>query len=199
MLTDEHGGKVIYGGRAIDKDSRFIGPTVVETPRKDSLMMQEEIFGPILPLLYFNDLQALTDEIAARPKPLVVYHFSESSRNTELVQSRTYSGAYVVNDTVVQMTNLHLPFGGVGGSGYGRFHGKDGFLGFSNPKSIARVSSMDSFPLNQRYPPYTESKKALMTKLLKFSTITYGQIARVTLFVLLLVAVVLMVLLIPKW
>jgi aldehyde dehydrogenase (NAD+) len=189
---------VIYGGRAIDKESRFIGPVVVESPRKDCLMMQEEIFGPILPLHYFSDLQELVREISSRPKPLVVYHFSESKENTAFVKERTYSGAYVVNDTVVQMTNLHLPFGGVGGSGYGRFHGRDGFIGFSNPKSIARVSSMDNFPLNQRYPPYTASKQAIMTKLLRFSSVTYGQIARGVLLLLLLVAVVLMAVLIPN-
>jgi aldehyde dehydrogenase (NAD+) len=138
-------------------------------------------------------------DIASRPKPLVVYHFSESKANIRFVKERTYSGAYVVNDTVVQMTNLHLPFGGVGGSGYGRFHGRDGFVGFSNPKSVAHMSSMDNFPTNQRYPPYTAKKQAMLAKLLKMSSVTYGQIARGALVLLLLVAVVLMVVLIPKW
>lgn len=199
MLTDDHGGRVIYGGKAIDKDSRFISPVVIESPRKNCLMMQEEIFGPILPIHYFTDLHSVIQEITSRPKPLVVYHFSENSANTELVQSRTYSGAYVINDTLIQMTNLNLPFGGVGGSGYGRYHGKDGFLAFTNPKSIARISSMDSFPLNQRYPPYTDSKKSIMTKLLKFSAITYGQIGRGLLIFLLIVAIiVLLVIFVPK-
>lgn len=97
------------------------------------------------------------------------------------------------------MTNLHLPFGGVGGSGYGRFHGKDGFVGFSNPKSVARMSSMDNFPTNQRYPPYTPKKQALLTKLLRMSSVTFGQIARAALVLLLVVAVLLIVVLIPKW
>ena len=109
------------------------------------------------------------------------------------MRERTYSGAYVINDTVVQMTNLHLPFGGVGASGYGRYHGKDGFLAFTNPKSIAKISSMDNFPLNQRYPPYTEKKKSIINKLLKFSTVTYGQIGRAVLVVLLVIAVIVLV------
>lgn len=71
------------------------------------------------------------------------------------MKNNTYSGSYVSNDTIFQMTNLHLPFGGVGGSGYGRFHGKSGFDGFSNAKSIAKLSTMDNYPTNQRYPPYT--------------------------------------------
>ena len=117
--------------------------------------MQEEIFGPILPIFYYTELEQVIQEIVSRPKPLVVYHFTESSKHASLVQSKTYSGAYVSNDTLFQMINLNLPFGGVGASGYGRFHGKSGFDGFSNPKSIARMSTMDNFPTNQRYPPFT--------------------------------------------
>lgn len=162
--------------------------------------MQEEIFGPILPIFYYTDLKEVIKEIISRPKPLVVYHFSESSKNTQLVKTNTYSGAYVVNDTVMQMTNLSLPFGGVGASGYGRFHGKDGFIGFSNPKSVALISSMDNFPTNQRYPPYTDSKKSLMTKLLKFGFVTYRQIGKVLLVLVLLVILsVLAGVLIPRY
>lgn len=186
LLKDEHGGDILYGG-SVKKEARYITPTVVENPKKTSLMMQEEIFGPILPFFYYSDLQEVIKEINSRPKPLVVYHFTESSRNIAQLKERTYSGAYVVNDTIMQMTNFALPFGGVGGSGYGRFHGKDGFLGFSNPKSVAKISSMDSFPLNQRYPPFTDKKKSLMTKLLKLGFISYGQIGKVLLIVLLFV------------
>jgi hypothetical protein len=87
------------------------------------------------------------------------------------------------------MSNCHLPFGGVGASGYGRFHGKDGFIGFSNPKSIAKISSLDKFPTDQRYPPYTDSKKSIMKKLLKFGSVTTGSIGRFLLLVAILVAV----------
>ena len=189
-LKDDHKGTVLYGGKTVKKESRFIAPTVIENPSKTSLLMQDEIFGPILPLFYYTDLNGLIREINSRPKPLAIYQFSESSQNIKLVRGQTSSGAFVVNDTVMQMTNLNLPFGGVGASGYGRYHGKDGFLAFTNPKSIALVSSMDSFPVNQRYPPYTDSKKSVMNKLLKFGFLTYGQIGRFLLLILLLVVAV---------
>lgn len=76
------------------------------------------------------------------------------------VRYGTSSGAYTVNDTVVQMLNASLPFGGVGKSGYGRFHSKTGFLAFSNPKSICKTMAVNSYPLNVRFPPYSESKKS---------------------------------------
>lgn len=177
-LKDNHGGTVIYGGKNIKKESRFFEPTVIESPSKNSLLMQDEIFGPILPVFYYSDLKNTIREIVSRPKPLVVYHFSESAKNTKLVRENTSSGAYVVNETILQMSNLNLPFGGVGGSGYGRYHGKDGFLAFSNPRSIAKVSSADNFPSNQKYPPFTEGKKSLMKKMLGFGFVTYSQLGK---------------------
>ena len=186
-MKDEHDGKILFGGKSIKKESRFISPTIIENPKKSSLLMQEEIFGPILPIMYYTDINELIKEIISRPKPLAIYHFSESSKNIKLVKGSTSSGAYVVNEAVMQMTNLCLPFGGVGASGYGRFHGKDGFVGFSNPKSIAEVSSLDSFPQNLKYPPFTDSKKSLMTKLLKVGFITYRQIGKALLIITVLV------------
>jgi aldehyde dehydrogenase (NAD+) len=162
--------------------------------------MQEEIFGPILPIMYYTDITEVIKEIVSRPKPLAIYHFSESSKNIKLVNSSTSSGSYVVNDAVMQMTNLWLPFGGVGASGYGRYHGKDGFIGFSNPKSVAEVSSLDTFPLNLKYPPFTDSKKSLMTKLLKVGFITYRQIGKVLLIItILIVMAILAGIYIPQW
>lgn len=86
------------------------------------------------------------------------------------------SGAFVVNDAIVQLLNAYLPFGGVGASGYGRYHGFSGFQSFSNPRSICETRSINSYPLSNRFAPYTESKKRMMTFLLKIGGITYDQI-----------------------
>jgi len=118
--------------------------------------MQEEIFGPILPIFYYRDLSEVISEITSRSKPLAIYHFSESKKNINLVKENTSSGAYVSNECVFQIANKYLPFGGVGGSGYGRMHGIHGFAAFSNPKSLALLSSSDGFPKNRTYPPLTQ-------------------------------------------
>lgn len=106
------------------------------------------------------------------------------------MRNSTSSGAYTVNDTVVQMLNSELPFGGVGKSGYGRFHGKTGLLAFSNPKSICKTMAINSYPLNVRFPPYNDSKKSTMIRLVKFGTITYGQIFKFVIALIILIAVI---------
>lgn len=161
--------------------------------------MKEEIFGPIMPVFYYNDLQEIVREVVGRAKPLAVYHFSESSKNIEYVKGSTSSGAYVTNEALMQIGNKYLPFGGVGGSGQGRMHGKHGFQAMSNPKSVALLSSADNFPTNRRYPPYTEDKKSFLRKLMKVAFITTGQIAKgIALVVLLITVIVLCGVFIPR-
>lgn len=124
--------------------------------------------------------------------------FSENSKNVNLIKNNTFSGAFVQNETVMQMANKELPFGGVGGSGQGRLHGKYGFKTFCNAKSVALMSSNDGFPTNKRYPPYTDDKKSFLRKLIKVGFVTYGQIGKffaVLLFI--IVAAVLCGVLIP--
>lgn len=122
FYEEEHGGKTLYGGKIIE-DKLHFEPTIIEKPREDSSLMKQEIFGPILPIHSYKDLKTLIADIRRKPKPLVVYLYSESSNNVKYVRTHTSSGAYVVNDSVVQLLNCHLPFGGVGDSGYGRYHG----------------------------------------------------------------------------
>ena len=104
LLKDNHGGNVLYGG-TIKKESRFISPTVIEEPKKDSKMMQEEIFGPILPIFYYSNIEELASEIGSRAKPLAVYMFSENSKNVKMMKDNTFSGAFVQNETLMQMVN----------------------------------------------------------------------------------------------
>lgn len=96
----------------------------------------------------------------------------------------------MTNDAVLHMTNLHMPFGGVGGSGYGRMHGIYGFKAMSNPKSIALLSSLDTFPTNKRYPPYTEDRKNFLRKLMKIAFVTYTKIGKSLGVTLLLIVVI---------
>ena len=148
------------GGKAFP-ENQFFQPTVVEDPREQSQMMKEEIFGPILPILGYDDLNEVIRKINDRPKPLVVYCFSNNLKIRQRIKNQTSSGAYVVNDVAVQLMNNQFPFGGVGMSGYGRYHGKCGFDACCNPKSVMEAKIVDSFPNNQRFPPYTESKQVI--------------------------------------
>ena len=110
-----------------------------------------------------------------------------------MVEEFTSSGAFVVNDALVQMTNNHLPFGGVGKSGYGRFHGKAGFISFSNMKSVVETKAYNPYPINSRFPPYDDDKKAMVKRLLKYGSITYGKICTVLIVIIFLLVLALIV------
>jgi aldehyde dehydrogenase (NAD+) len=140
--------------------------------------MTQEIFGPILPIQSYKDLKALVSDLRGKAKPLAVYLYSDNSSHIQLVRSQTSSGAFVVNDSVVQMLNCHLPFGGVGESGYGRYHGESGFLSFSNMKSICNTKAFNGYPLSTRFFPFEPSKQRAMTFLLKIGGTTYSQLAK---------------------
>ncbi len=153
-------GTIITGGDANVK-TRQIAPTVIDNITWDSPIMQEEIFGPLLPVLTFDDIGEVAPLVNARPKPLALYLFTSShSRETQILQSISFGGG-CVNDTVMHLSVSHLPFGGVGESGMGRYHGQIGFETFSHQKSILHQSPRIDVPL--RYPPY----RALYLKLLK--------------------------------
>jgi aldehyde dehydrogenase (NAD+) len=177
LLQDQHGGTVLYGGNFV-ADKLHLSPTIVEKPKGDSLMMKEEIFGPIMPIHQYSSLKTLVEELRRRPKPLIVYLFSESSKNIDYVRSNTYSGSFVVNDVIIHMLNNHLPFGGVGDSGYGRYHGESGFLGFSNPKSICLTKAFNVYPLSARFFPYDDHKKRVLTFLFKVGGVNYTQLKK---------------------
>lgn len=122
-LDENHGGRLVAGG-AVIQENQFIQPTIIVDPVATSSMMTEEIFGPILPVVGYDDIPTLIGVINSQPKPLAVYLFSSDSKVIKQVKEETISGAFVVNDVVVQLMNPSFPFGGVGSSGYGRYHGE---------------------------------------------------------------------------
>ena len=158
------GAKIALGGKS-DAKLRFIEPTLLQDVSWDDTIMQDEIFGPILPMLTYTSLNEAIQAIQARPKPLACYLFTNNNATKEAVLKRVTSGGGCINDTLVHAATSELGFGGVGPSGMGRYHGKQSFNTFSNHKGILeRDGRME---LQTRYRPYGEKKLALVKKVLK--------------------------------
>lgn len=156
-------GKIIHGGK-VNERTLTIEPTIITGITWDSAVMQEEIFGPILPVLTFSDLDEVIATLQEKEKALALYYFGESKRNeAKLLQSVPFGGG-CVNDTLYHLANPHLPFGGVGPSGMGAYHGKYSFETFSHRKSILKQTT--KFDLPVRYPG-GKIVQALAKKLLK--------------------------------
>ncbi len=148
-------GKVYHGGQH-DRADRFIAPTVLVNVSPDSPVMQDEIFGPILPVLEVGEVQQVIDFVNARPSPLGLYLFAEDQRVTEQVLAATASGDAAVNDCTIQPIIPDLPFGGVGNSGMGKYHGEWGFRAYTNARGVLYHSTR--IDLDVRYPPYDRHK-----------------------------------------
>jgi acyl-CoA reductase-like NAD-dependent aldehyde dehydrogenase len=146
-------GKVVVGGE-VDADSRYIAPTVLTEVTLDDEVMAEEIFGPILPVIAVDDLDEAIAIINRGDKPLALYCFSEDNDESRRVLDSTSSGGACVNGVVLHVGNVHLPFGGVGESGMGAYHGKAGFDQFSHKRSVMRRSTKVDPPI--LYPPYDQ-------------------------------------------
>ncbi|HLO50499.1 MAG TPA: aldehyde dehydrogenase [Kamptonema sp.] len=144
-------GEVVVGGQTNPED-RYIAPTLIDSISWESAVMQDEIFGPILPVLEYEDLGDAIAQINARPKPLALYFFSKSKDKQQRVLRETSSGSVCINDTVMQFGVTSLPFGGVGDSGIGSYHGKASFDTFSHYKSVLHKSFL--LDLKWRYAPY---------------------------------------------
>ncbi|MFU8885534.1 MAG: aldehyde dehydrogenase family protein [Cyanobacteriota bacterium] len=155
-------GQVLHGGRC-DPERRRIEPTLVAVSSGEDPLMQEELFGPLLPIQQVESLDRALEEIRSRPKPLALYLFSHDRRAQQRVLNETSSGGVCFNDVVMQAGSSQLPFGGVGESGMGSYHGEAGFLTFSHLRSVLRRPFWLDIPL--RYPPYA-GKLALVQRLL---------------------------------
>ncbi len=160
----DEGAKIIYGGSS-DRDDLYIQPTIIADVPDSCLLMQEEIFGPILPVRKYSSLTEVIDFINNKPKPLASYLFAQDEPTYERFLKETSAGALVYNDCVVHYSHPHLPFGGVNNSGIGKAHGKYGFKEFSNQKPVVR----QRLSLNRMiYPPYTNATGKIINYLLKY-------------------------------
>jgi len=144
-------GDIVTGGQT-DLAEKYIAPTLMTNVSLESELMQEEIFGPVLPILDYANMEDAIAFINQRPKPLALYLFSKNKLKQERVLEATSSGGVCINDTIFQFGVIDLPFGGVGPSGMGAYHGKATFDTFSHYKSVLKKSFL--FELNVRYPPY---------------------------------------------
>ncbi|MBY6064633.1 aldehyde dehydrogenase family protein [Pseudidiomarina sediminum] len=152
-------GTIASGGEH-DKDERFLAPTVLTQVSPESPVMQEEIFGPILPIIAVPNLAEAIHFIRERDKPLALYGFSASAHSLQQLTEQTHAGSQCNNDTLMFMLNPALPFGGVGPSGMGSYHGKFGFDTFSHQKALMHRPFW--FDPKFRYPPYTTFKQKLL-------------------------------------
>jgi acyl-CoA reductase-like NAD-dependent aldehyde dehydrogenase len=151
MLT----GDIVVGG-VTDASQRYIAPTVIDNVTKDHPAMQEEIFGPIMPIIGYDRFDEVINHINAGERPLAMYLFSNDVKLRNRLMNETSSGAILVNETMVHAGQPNLPFGGVGNSGIGAYNGKLGFDTFSHRKPVMVRSFLGDVP--QKYPPYTTGK-----------------------------------------
>ena len=154
---------MIYGG-GMNPETCQIEPTLIQADW-DSEIMKDEIFGPLLPVLKFSNLKEAADAIKDRPKPLALYYFTTSAAGKDFVTRNISYGGGCINDTIVHLANPNIPFGGVGASGMGSYHGKKSFETFTHARSIVKRSTWLDLPM--RYHPYSEKKLGLVKKFMK--------------------------------
>ena len=153
-------GKIIYGGKC-DAEERYIQFTLLDLSQQTTddrqqswsmlSVMKDEIFGPILPVIEFDDIDVIKDFVVNRPKPLAFYYFGNDENAFDILE-KTTSGGVCINDTILHVGNDHLPFGGVGESGMGKYHSQESFLAFSNKRAVLKSSNKIDFAM--KYPPY---------------------------------------------
>jgi aldehyde dehydrogenase (NAD+) len=151
-------GKIVAGGQT-NRERLYIAPTLIEDVKPEHKIMQEEIFGPILPIMTFKNVSQTIDIIKNHSNPLAIYIFSEDKKFVDTILMQTKSGGVTVNDTILHASSQNLPFGGVGSSGFGAYHGKASFDTFSHKKSVLKKTYW--FDNILRYPPYKNKLEKL--------------------------------------
>ena len=163
-LIDAGGfARVAVGGER-DPDTRFIAPTILDEVSLDAAVMREEIFGPLLPVVVVDDVDAAIRIVVDGGKPLALYAFTESDDTADRLVRETSAGGMCINHTILHLGVPELPFGGIGESGMGAYHGKWGFDEFSHRKSILKRPTTFDPPV--AYPPFGEMKKKVIRKVL---------------------------------
>jgi len=157
------GAKVLTGG-SVDESDCYIAPTLIENIPADAKIMSEEIFGPLLPIIAFNNVDDVIARINADPKPLALYIWSKNEANIDKLLKQTSAGGTCINHTVVHFLHGNLPFGGVNNSGIGRAHGHYGFQDFSHARSVVRTRIMLA---KMFFPPYTDKMRKIVNLLIK--------------------------------
>lgn len=148
-----------------DPASRYFPPIILEGVTGDHPVMKQEIFGPIIPILEFTELQEVIDFINNNPKPLAFYYFSEDRKKQKMLFNQTSSGGGCINDVLIHFSSHSMPFGGVGRSGLGGYHGKSSFETFSHQRSVMQKTTLFDIPV--RYPPYTRWKLKMAKMVLR--------------------------------
>ena len=169
-LVDEaakSGSQIACGGTS-DADSRYVAPTLLREVHANAQIRREEIFGPVLPILTFDSLDAVIAEINAAPKPLAIYAWTRSETTIEALQTNTSSGSLCVNLCLQQFAQHNLPFGGVNNSGIGNAHGFYGFKAFSHERAVMSAGPLSALKL--LFPPYDARKRRLSELLIKYAT-----------------------------
>ena len=156
--------KVIFGGQADERTLR-IQPTIMDRVTADDAVMQEEIFGPLLPVIAYDSIDEALAFVNGREHPLALYLFSEDPALQKRVLASVPFGGGCINDTIIHLATTHMPFGGVGNSGMGSYHGKKSFDTFTHARSIVKKSTWLDLPM--RYHPYSEKKLGIIKRFMK--------------------------------
>lgn len=163
-ILKEEKDHIIFGGTIVPEE-RYMEFTMIDVTSREQACMQEEIFGPILPIITYHQLDEVIKEINRQPKPLALYLFSRKKLTQQKVLNETASGGVCINDVISHIINPHLPFGGVGNSGIGSYHGKDTFDTFSHRKSVLHNQGGLSSLLTQ--PPYSKMQLEILRKVFR--------------------------------
>ncbi|MGM0442051.1 MAG: aldehyde dehydrogenase family protein, partial [Elusimicrobiota bacterium] len=159
IINENHFGRLVnlvdskdIKGFNINRNKLHIPPTIVKDVSKEDTIMKSEIFGPLLPVLEYEDLDQVENYLESVPKPLALYIFTSDDKKSKRITNTTSSGSVIINDVLIQAVSPYLPFGGVGKSGMGRYRGQSSLFTFSNKKSVVNKSFFMDFDF--RYPPY---------------------------------------------